>query len=262
VIQPSAERAGPSPVAAPPILAVEALSAAYGRQQVLSGVTFSVPEGSAIAIVGPNGAGKSTITSALAGRLSSEGGRLLSGSIHIREEDVTRRPTARRLELGMAVVPERRELWPNMTVRENLRLGGWWLPKHVVEERVGELENAFERLGERAQQRAGSLSGGEQQLLAVARALVSRPSLLVLDEPSLGLAPIWIESIYDVVKDEKSKGASILVLEQSASWASVVADMAHVLVGGRFVLSGSADEVLNRPDLGELYLRGVPSEQM
>jgi branched-chain amino acid transport system ATP-binding protein len=251
------DRLTSSPAAA---LAVESLSVAYGRQPVLHKISFTVPEGSAVAIVGPNGAGKSTITTALAGRLSSEGGRLLSGTLRIRGVAITKRSTADRLAQGMAIVPERRELWPNMTVRDNLKLGGWWLAKDLVAHRVEELEKTFPRLGERAGQLAGSLSGGEQQLLAVARALVSAPSLLVLDEPSLGLAPIWIENIYGVIKAEKEKGASLLILEQSAHWASVVADDAHVLVGGRFILSGNAAKVLTRPDLGEVYLRGLPAE--
>jgi branched-chain amino acid transport system ATP-binding protein len=243
------------------VLSVASLSAAYGRQQVLHEVSFSIPEGRAVAIVGPNGAGKSTITTALAGRLGSEGGRLLTGTIQIRGLEMTKRSTAERLAQGMAIVPERRELWPNMTVRDNMKLGGWWLPKDLVAHRVDELEKTFPRLGERASQLAGSLSGGEQQLLAVSRALVSAPSLIVLDEPSLGLAPIWIENIYGVIKAEKDKGASLLILEQSAHWASVVADDAHVLVGGRFILSGNAAKVLTRPDLGEVYLRGLPAEE-
>ncbi|RTL43301.1 MAG: ABC transporter ATP-binding protein [Burkholderiales bacterium] len=234
------------------LLEVRDLHAGYGRAEVLHGLSFSAEARSVVTVIGPNGAGKSTLLGALMGLIPS-----CSGALRFAGEDIARLTLEERVMAGLALVPEKRELFGTMTVEDNLLLGGW-RPKALGERRWRDgLESVyarFPRLKERRLQAAGTLSGGERQMLALGRALMGQPKLLMLDEPSLGLAPLIVREIFTIVEDLRATGVSILLVEQNARAALRVADHGHVLETGEFGLSGPADQLAADPRVIETYL--------
>lgn len=231
------------------LLKVEEVDAGYGEIQVLWKVSISVNKGEIVSVLGPNGAGKTTLTKVIMGVLKP-----IRGKVIFKGKDITDVPAHERIKLGLSIVPEGRQLFPNMTVIENLYMGMYHLKK-PDEEALEFALSLFPRLRERLRQKAGTLSGGEQQMLAIARALVSRPQLLVLDEPSQGLAPMIVQSIMDVLKKLKDEyGTSILLIEQYAYDALRISDRAYVIRSGRIVHSGSSEELLRDKELISKYL--------
>ncbi len=236
---------------ATPLLQVTGLHAGYGRAEVLSGLDFQLAQGQVVTIIGPNGAGKTTTLHALMGVLPSRGQVVFDGT------DLADVTLEERVMLGLALVPEKRELFGTMPVEDNLILGGYRAMKLKVPNWRGALERVytlFPRLKERRTQLAGTLSGGERQMLAVGRALMSGPKLLMLDEPSLGLAPLVVREIFRTIDALRSQGVSILLIEQNARAALEVADHGHVLETGAFSVQGPADELAVDPRVIETYL--------
>jgi branched-chain amino acid transport system ATP-binding protein len=218
-----------------PLLAVERLCVAYGRVEAVRDVSLAVPEGSIVAILGPNGAGKTTLLNALMGVLPSRGGLSFRGTT------LAGRDVEERVGDGMSLVPEKRELFVSMSVEDNLRLGGFRRRgSPAYGETLDRMWRLFPRLQERRAQLAGTLSGGERQMLATARALMSGPKLLLLDEPSLGLAPLVVRDIFRTVAELRAQGVSVLLVEQNARAALDLADYGYVLENGAVVLEGSA----------------------
>jgi branched-chain amino acid transport system ATP-binding protein len=233
------------------LLEVNDLHAGYGKAEVLRGITLSVRAGQVVTVIGPNGAGKSTLLNALMGLLPQRGGLRFNG------EDVSRLTLEERVMAGLALVPEKRELFGTMSVEDNLVLGGWRPMKQRAPRWREGLEQVFElfpRLKERRAQAAGTLSGGERQMLAIGRALMGQPKLLMLDEPSLGLAPLIVRDIFRIVETLRERGVSILLVEQNARAALNVADEGHVLETGDMVLSGPAAQLATDPRVIETYL--------
>ncbi len=233
------------------LLEVNDLHAGYGKAEVLRGITLTVRAGQVVTVIGPNGAGKSTLLNALMGLLPLRGGLRFNG------EDVARLTLEERVMTGLALVPEKRELFGSMTVEDNLVLGGWRPMKQRAPRWRDGLEQVFElfpRLKERRGQAAGTLSGGERQMLAIGRALMGQPKLLMLDEPSLGLAPLIVRDIFRIIETLRDRGVSILLVEQNARAALQVADEGHVLETGDMVLSGEASQLANDPRVIETYL--------
>jgi branched-chain amino acid transport system ATP-binding protein len=236
---------------AQPLLSVTDLHAGYGRAEVLTGLTFRLEQRQVVTVIGPNGAGKSTTLNALMGVLSSRGRIEFDGA------DLTGMPLEERVMRGMALVPETRELFGTMPVEDNLVLGAWRAMRLKLPDWRSEIERVyalFPRLKERRMQLAGTLSGGERQMLAVGRALMSRPKLLMLDEPSLGLAPLVVREIFHTIERLREAGVSILLIEQNARAALEVADYGHVLETGAFVLEGPASQLARDPRVIETYL--------
>jgi branched-chain amino acid transport system ATP-binding protein len=234
------------------LLSVEALEVAYGRTAALKGVDLAVEEGKVVCLIGANGAGKTTLMRAVSGLLRPRAGRIrLDGA------DITGLPAHRVAALGLAHVPEGRQIFAELTVAENLSVGAW-LARDAgeVARRRAEVFKRFPRLAERGAQQAGTLSGGEQQMLALGRALMAAPRLLLLDEPSMGLAPLFVEEIFAIIASLRAEGRTILLVEQNASAALEVADAAYVLETGRIVLHGPAAEVARNPAVAAAYLGG------
>jgi branched-chain amino acid transport system ATP-binding protein len=242
------EYQGRAPIGTPPILELIDLHAAYGRIEVLRGVDLLVPRGAVMALLGANGAGKTTLLRVLSGLMPST-----SGDVHLSGVHISNATPDQLTRAGLTMVPEGRGVFPNLTVEENL-----WLSSYSGQPVEKILTNAyarFPRLKERRRQLAGSLSGGEQQMLSLARALASDPALLLLDELSMGLAPLIVESLYDSVAEIAEAGVSILVVEQFASSALRVSDYAAVMQGGRIVETGEPGEIESK--LNELYFGGA-----
>ncbi|WP_420224981.1 ABC transporter ATP-binding protein [Pigmentiphaga litoralis] len=236
---------------APPLLDVAGLSASYGKVDALLGASLQVRAGSIVTVIGPNGAGKSTLLNALMGVLKARGDIRLDG------ESLTRRDVVGRVMRGMALVPEKRELFADMTVADNLRLGGFRRYRAGEAQPLDQLDwvyHLFPRLKERARQLAGTLSGGERQMLAVGRALMGKPRLLMLDEPSLGLAPRIVQEVLDVVASLRGHDVSTLLVEQNARAALRVADYGYVLENGCMVLQGAASDLESHPKVVDAYL--------
>jgi len=234
-----------------PLLEVKGLKAGYGRAEVLHGIDLQAAKGSVITVIGPNGAGKSTLLNALMGVLPAK------GQVFYKGEDISRLSLEDRVMLGIALVPEKRELFNTMPVEDNLVLGGYRqvrLRNPNWKDQLESVYQRFPRLRERREQAAGTLSGGERQMLAVGRALMSRPELLMLDEPSLGLAPLIVKEILNAVDELRSTGVTILLVEQNARAALAVADHGYVLEMGDMGLSGPAKELANDPRVIETYL--------
>lgn len=239
------------------LLDVSDLHAGYGRAEVLTGLNFQVQQGQVITIIGPNGAGKSTTLNALIGLLPLRGRVVFDG------QDLAEATLEDRVMMGLALVPEKRELFSTMPVEDNLVLGGWRAMKQRVPHWRREIERVYElfpRLKERRTQLAGTLSGGERQMLAVGRALMSSPRLLMLDEPSLGLAPLVVKEIFRIIERLRSEGTSILLVEQNARAALEVADHGYVLETGSIALAGVASELAHNPRVIESYLGSAPRE--
>ncbi|MGQ0625451.1 MAG: ABC transporter ATP-binding protein [Sporichthyaceae bacterium] len=239
------------------MLQVSDLTVRYGRTiQGLAGVDFDVPDGSVTAVLGANGAGKSTLLRAISGTLPLHRGRVESGSVKLGGRDITKLDPAEIVAAGVVQVPEGRQVFTTMSVEENLRAGGLIVSKEKRAEGIEAAYELFPRLAERRGQRAGLLSGGEQQMLAMGRALMSGPKVLLLDEPSLGLAPKMIALIGEIIARINSQGTSVLVVEQNAAMALKVAEHVVVLEVGRLALRGSAADVKDSPELAGLYLGG------
>jgi branched-chain amino acid transport system ATP-binding protein len=234
-----------------PLLQVRNLHAGYGRAEVLSGLNLDLAQGQVVTVIGPNGAGKSTTLNALMGALPARGQILFDG------QDLAEASLEERVMMGLALVPEKRELFGTMPVEDNLILGGYRSMKLRLPNWRGELERVYElfpRLKERRSQLAGTLSGGERQMLAVGRALMSRPKLLMLDEPSLGLAPLIVREIFRIIERLRAQGTSILLIEQNARAALEVADHGYVLETGSIVLDGPARELATDARVIDTYL--------
>jgi branched-chain amino acid transport system ATP-binding protein len=231
-----------------PILTVEGLHVAYGRVEAVRDVSFSAAPGSLVTLVGANGAGKSSIINAVSGLLRPKG-----GTVRFEGRDVTRVPSHRLVAEGLVQVPEGRQILATLTIEENLQLGGW----HVggaSDEVLGQLYDRFPILGDRRHLLAGSLSGGEQQMLAIGRALVARPKVMLMDEPSMGLAPKIVDEVFRVIDQIRSSGTTVVLVEQNARRALRAADHGYVLQSGQIVHSGPANELLADPKIVEAYL--------
>ena len=233
-------------------LEIDGLEVAYGRTAALHGVSMIVEEGQVVCLIGANGAGKTTAMRAISGLVRPRAGR-----VRFAGADITGQAAHRIAAAGLRQVPEGRQCFAELTVAENLVLGAYLVPGRgeVARRRDGVLAR-FPRLRERLHQLAGSMSGGEQQMLAIGRALMGAPRLLLLDEPSMGLAPLFVEEIFAIIAALKAEGTTILLVEQNASAALDVADHAYVLETGRIVLSGSAAEVASNPAVAAAYLGG------
>ena len=232
------------------MLEVKDLQVYYGVIQALKGISFHVNQGEVIALIGANGAGKTTTLQTLTGILSPK-----SGSIVFEGKDLTRTPAHKIVEMGMAHVPEGRRVFADMSVYENLLLGAYTRKdKAEIAESLASVYKRFPRLEERKGQRAGTLSGGEQQMLAISRGLMSNPKLLMLDEPSLGLAPIIVEEIFNMIEKVRKAGTTVLLIEQNASIALQISDYAYAIELGRISLSGTGQELLNSEDVKRVYL--------
>ncbi len=231
------------------LLEIADLSSHYGRIRALDAIDLAVDDSELVAIVGANGAGKTTLLRTISGVQPASG-----GSIRFRGDDITRMPPARRVRLGIAQVPEGRQMFAPMSVEDNLLLGGFTRPHHEIDASLDSVYGLFPRLKERRRQPAGTLSGGEQQMLAIARALMAKPDLLLMDEPSMGLAPRIVERIFDTIRELRATGVTILLVEQNAFAALSVADRGYVLESGRIVLEGRATELLADDRIKAAYL--------
>ncbi len=233
-------------------LEIVGLEVAYGRTLALHGISVAVPDGQVVCLIGANGAGKTTTMRAISGLVRPRAGR-----ISFAGRDITGQPAHRIAAAGLRQVPEGRQCFAELTVAENLALGAYLVPaRNEVARRQDGVLARFPRLRERLGQLAGSMSGGEQQMLAIGRALMGAPRLLLLDEPSMGLAPLFVEEIFAIIAALKADGTTILLVEQNASAALDVADHAYVLENGRIALSGPAADVANDPGVAAAYLGG------
>ena len=232
-----------------PLLEVRDIHVYYGAIHAIKGVSFNVFQDEIVTLIGANGAGKSTTLNTITGLL-----RPKQGSIAFDGQNVTMLPSHRMISRGIALCPEGRRIFQQMTVRENLEMGGYSRPAGEIASSIEEMFTRFPRLKEREKQIAGTLSGGEQQMLAMARALMSRPRLLMLDEPSMGLAPILVEQIFAIIRELHEAGVTILLVEQNAQMALSVADRAYVLETGNITMEGNAEELLHNDDVRKAYL--------
>ncbi|MGQ9654988.1 MAG: ABC transporter ATP-binding protein [Thermodesulfobacteriota bacterium] len=231
-------------------LRVSDIDVFYGDLQALRGVTLEVQKDEVVSVIGSNGAGKSTTLRCISGLL-----RARHGEISFRGQDITHSPPSRIVELGLSHIPEGRQLFPNMTVRENLEIGAQFPHvKAVRRETLAQVFHLFPRLEERLNQKAGTLSGGEQQMLAIGRGLMSRPSLLMLDEPSLGLSPILVSVIFGVIRDISASGTMILLVEQNVFHALNICSRAYVLENGMVIMNGLGTEMLKDGFIRKAYL--------
>ena len=229
------------------MLKVENVNVSYGSVKILWDVDFHIDKGEIITIIGPNGAGKTTIVKTIMGLLKPT-----SGTIEFNGNPIHLAPTHKIVEGGIALVPEGRELFPRMTIMENLQMGAYTSDKK--EDTLKWVFNLFPRLEERQKQSAGTMSGGEQQMLAIARGLMSRPKLLILDEPSLGLAPIMVKTVFEIVKTLNSEGVTVLLVEQNIHHALEASNRGYVLETGRITLEGASSELLDNNHVKEAYL--------
>lgn len=232
------------------LLEVKDLSVYYGVIQALKGISFHVDKGEIVALIGSNGAGKTTTLHTLSGLLKPQ-----SGSMVYKDQDITKVPGHKIVSMGMAQVPEGRRVFEDMTVAENLKLGAYTRKdKSEFEETAGEVYKRFPRLEERKGQRAGTLSGGEQQMLAMGRAIMSHPEIILMDEPSMGLSPILVNEIFDIIQSVNKDGVTVLVVEQNAKKALSIADRAYVMETGKIIKDGKASDLLNDDSIQKAYL--------
>ena len=232
------------------MLEVENLHVFYGMIHALKGVSFSVDQGEVIALIGANGAGKTTTLHTITGLLPAK-----QGSIRFEGKDITKTPAHKIVEMGIAHVPEGRRIFSQLNVYENLIMGAFTRKdKAEIEDSLAMVYTRFPRLEERKNQRAGTLSGGEQQMLAMGRALMSRPRLIVMDEPSMGLSPIFVNEIFDIIQVVSDSGTTVLLVEQNARKALSIADRAYVLETGKVTMEGKADELLHNEAVQKAYL--------
>ena len=233
------------------MLKVDDIHVYYGSIHAVKGVSFEVREGEIVTLIGANGAGKSTVLNTVSGLLHPR-----SGSVSFMDKDLKGVAPHKVVEHGLAQVPEGRRIFSQMTVEENLEMGAYTQPNSSIASGIQDVYKRFPRLEERRRQIAGTLSGGEQQMLAMGRALMSKPKLLMLDEPSMGLAPILVEQIFDIIKELHAAGTTILLVEQNAQAALSVADRAYVLETGRISLSGTGAELMASDRVRKAYLGG------
>ncbi|MFJ3482028.1 ABC transporter ATP-binding protein [Pseudomonas sp. NPDC090202] len=233
------------------MLQFDNVSTFYGKIQALHGVSIDVQKGEIVTLIGANGAGKSTLLMTLCGSP-----RAHSGSIRYMGEELVGLDSSVIMRKSIAVVPEGRRVFARLTVEENLAMGGFFTDKRDYQEQMDKVLHLFPRLKERFNQRGGTMSGGEQQMLAIGRALMSKPKLLLLDEPSLGLAPIIIQQIFEIVEQLRRDGVTVFLVEQNANQALKIADRAYVLENGRVVMKGTGAELLVDPKVRDAYLGG------
>lgn len=232
------------------MLSVNNLQVHYGMIQAIKDVSFEVNEGEVIALIGANGAGKTTILHTISGLLSPT-----KGSVIFEGKEITKIPAHKIVSLGMAHVPEGRRVFAQLTVLENLKLGAYTRKdKNEMEETLQMIYKRFPRLEERKNQTAGTLSGGEQQMLAMGRALMSHPKIILMDEPSMGLSPIFVEEVFKIIRDISAEGTTVLLVEQNAKKALNIADRAYVLETGNIILSGDAKKLMNDESVKKAYL--------
>ena len=233
------------------MLKVEGLNAGYGSVNILWDIGFEVKDGEIVSILGSNGAGKTTMVRTITGMVKAS-----SGKVEFNGEDLSGKSSRVILDSGIVQVPEGRQLFTEMTVLENLEMGGYTRPNSELEESIENVYDHFPRLKERYKQVAGTLSGGEQQMLAMGRALMSNASMLMLDEPSMGLSPLLVQEIFDIIQNVHKEGMTILLVEQNAQMALSVADRAYVLETGRVVMEGTGAELLTNERVRSAYLGG------
>ena len=232
------------------MLEVKDLEVYYGVIQAIKGVSFQVNQGEVIALIGANGAGKTTILHTITGLLSPK-----RGSVMFEGKEITKVPAHKIVSMGMAHVPEGRRVFAELSVYENLKMGAYTRKdKKEIEESLANVYKRFPRLEERKNQMAGTLSGGEQQMLAMGRALMSRPKIILMDEPSMGLSPIMVNEIFDIIRAVSEGGTTVLLVEQNAKKALGIADRAYVLETGKIVLEGKAEELLENDSIKKAYL--------
>ncbi|MFD2258395.1 ABC transporter ATP-binding protein [Chelativorans composti] len=228
---------------------VEDLRAGYGAVEVLRGIDLTISRGDVVALLGSNGVGKTTFNSVLSGLI-----RPWAGRIRFNGEDVTGRDAARMVDAGLVLVPEGRLIFPNLTVRENLILGSYRRAGSRREQNIERIVSIFPRLKERFEQKAGTLSGGEQQMLAIGRGMMAEPELLILDEPSLGLSPLLVEEMFNLIRRLNEEGLTILLVEQNVAQSLEIATTGYVLENGTISLAGPAAELMSNPELQRSYL--------
>ncbi|CAI2116723.1 LIV-I protein F [Serratia ficaria] len=233
------------------MLSFNQVSAHYGKIQALHQVSLNIKQGEIVTLIGANGAGKTTLLGTLCGEP-----RATEGSITFLEREITQWQTSRIMREAVAIVPEGRRVFSRMTVEENLAMGGFFAERQQYQQRIERVFNLFPRLLERRNQRSGTMSGGEQQMLAIGRALMSQPKLLLLDEPSLGLAPIIIQQIFDIIQQLREEGMTIFLVEQNANQALKLADRGYVLENGRVVLEDTGAALLANEAVRSAYLGG------
>ena len=231
------------------MLKVENLNVYYGSIHAIKGISFEVNQGEIVTMIGANGAGNSTTMNTVAGLLKPR-----SGSIVFEDKDITHMPASKVVSLGLALCPEGRRVFQQMSVRENLEMGGYTRQASEIAPSLEQVFELFPRLKERQRQIAGTLSGGEQQMLAMGRAMMSKPKLLMLDEPSMGLAPLLVEQIFDIILSLNKAGTTILLVEQNAQMALSIADRAYVLETGNIFKEGSADLLMHDDAVRKAYL--------
>ena len=232
------------------LLEVQDIQVYYGMIQALKGVSFSVNEGEVIALIGANGAGKTTTLHTVTGLLRAKSGHIIYDG-----QDITKVPPHKIVTMGMAHVPEGRRVFANMTVLQNLKMGAFTRSdKNEIDATIEKVYKRFPRLKERQNQTAGTLSGGEQQMLAMGRALMSQPKIILMDEPSMGLSPLLVQEIFSIIKEVNAQGITVLLVEQNAKMALKVANRAYVLETGKIKLSGDAQELLHNDEVRKAYL--------
>lgn len=233
-----------------PLLSVSGMEVNYGVIRAIKGVSFEVHEGEVVALIGANGAGKTTILHTVTGLL-----RAKAGQVMFRDVDITKVPPHKIVSLGMAHVPEGRRIFQQLSVLDNLRLGAYTRRnKAEIEEMLEKVYQRFPRLEERKHQIAGTLSGGEQQMLAMGRALMSRPRIILMDEPSMGLSPLLVNEIFSIIEEIRASGTTVLLVEQNAKKALAIANRAYVLETGNIALSGKASDLMNNDSVKKAYL--------
>lgn len=234
------------------ILTIDGLVAGYGKMEILHGVSLSVRKGEIVGLIGPNGAGKSTVLKAAAGLL-----KVTSGKVIFLNEEVTHTPPYQRVEKGMAFNPQGRVVFPDMTVQEHLDMGAWTIKDRKEKEKaMAKVYQLFPWLMERKRRKAAQMSGGEQQMLSLARAMMIQPKLLLLDEPSLGLSPKWVKTVFEKIVEIKKAGLPCLIVEQKAAMVLGYSDYAYVLEMGKNRFEGKGQDLLQNPDVRRLYLGG------
>jgi branched-chain amino acid transport system ATP-binding protein len=232
------------------MLTIKDLQVYYGVIQAIKGISFEVKEGEVIALIGANGAGKTTILHTITGLVAAK-----AGSVLFEGNDLTKIPAHKIVSLGMAHVPEGRRIFAELTVFENLKMGAYTRKdKKEIEDTLKKIYKRFPRLEERKNQIAGTLSGGEQQMLAMGRALMSQPRIILMDEPSMGLSPLFVSEIFDIIKEISESGTTVLLVEQNAKKALSIANRAYVLETGNIVLEGDAKELMNNDSVKKAYL--------
>ena len=232
------------------MLEVKDLQVSYGMIQAIKGISFEVNQGEVIALIGANGAGKTTILHTVTGLLASK-----AGSIMFEGQDITKVPAHKIVSMGMAHVPEGRRVFAQLSVYDNLKMGAYTrTDKNEIEESLEMVYKRFPRLEERKNQMAGTLSGGEQQMLAMGRALMSKPKIILMDEPSMGLSPIFVNEIFNIIQDVSASGTTVLLVEQNAKKALSIADRAYVLETGNIALEGDAKVLMNDDSIKKAYL--------